>query len=139
VIVMREVEAVIDAELRVALAPVLCDVAATTAVVLEVTEARDDLSGDGRSARLVSPHIASMGVWFVEGMSSDEAVAEVAGIVQEVVIKELWRSDLPVSWPPCPLHPNAHPLEAGVVAGRSVWRCPKSSAEIVEIGSLGER
>jgi len=129
---------VIDAALQAALAPVLRDVTATTAVVLEVTEARDDAGGDGRSALVGSPNLASMGVWFVEGLSSDEAVAEIAGIVQEVVIKELWRSDLPASWPPCPLHPNGHPLEAGVVAGRAFWRCPKSSAAVVEIGSLGE-
>jgi hypothetical protein len=129
---------VIGAELTAALAPALRDVAATTAVVLTVTEADEDTSGDGRSAWLGSPNAADTGVWFVHGMSPAEAIAEVAGIVQEVVIKELWRTGLPVSWPPCEGHPDSHPREPSVVADQAVWRCPKSSVGAVAIGGLEE-
>jgi hypothetical protein len=42
------------------------------------------------------------------------------------------------NWPPCPVHPNSHPLQPTLGAGGgAVWTCPRGDGVAVPIGQLG--
>jgi hypothetical protein len=67
-------------------------------------------------------------------------VVRLAGDVQEWEIEELAAAGQPATWPECPGHPDAHPLEPFVDRGNvAVWRCPRAGRVIGEIGTLGTR
>jgi hypothetical protein len=128
--------AVMQPELVSALAPVLRDLAATASIELDVS-AGDWGYEDGPSAMVSGPSGGSTGVAFMDGLTPAERIASVADQVQEIVIEELWHARRSATWPQCPLHPDSHPLEAIVIASRAVWRCPKSTEIIEELGALG--
>jgi hypothetical protein len=62
--------------------------------------------------------------------SDAEVLADVAELVQEVVIDELQGA-----WPTCPGHP--HPAEPAVVSGTAVWACMLRSRPVV-IAGIGQ-
>jgi hypothetical protein len=59
----------------------------------------------------------------------------VADQVQQWAIDELWPGS-PTNWPPCPTHPNSHPLVAEIVGEVAVWMCPADSMPVAPIGAL---
>lgn len=70
-------------------------------------------------------------------ISADEAyrIYRVADQVQEWAIEELWPAS-PTNWPPCPRHPDSHPLVAEIVDDVAVWMCPRDATAISPIGGL---
>jgi hypothetical protein len=70
-------------------------------------------------------------------ISADEAyrIYRVADQVQEWAIEELWPASS-TNWPPCPTHPDSHPLVAEVVGDVAVWMCPADSMPVASIGAL---
>lgn len=66
-------------------------------------------------------------------------VAEAADHIQGWAIDELWGTGS-AAWPPCPLHPNTHPLWVRVDGEgddeRAVWACPTESQAVAPIGTL---
>ncbi|MCU1430316.1 MAG: hypothetical protein JWL83_4316 [Actinomycetia bacterium] len=132
---MSSVDSDVDSGLAAALAPVLKDLATTCAVVLEVRDAPWALPEP--SAMIYDASGSGSGVSMRESDDLDQRVAAVADQVQEAAIEALWRAGLPVSWPPCLIHPDTHPLEP-VVAERAVWRCPQTGRSLSAIGSLDD-
>lgn len=74
------------------------------------------------------------GIRMPVGHAFAEQIVFVADEVQEWVVEENWGRDS--NWPKCPQHPTTHPLEAAVLDGDAVWRCPASLAPIAGIGDL---
>ncbi|MFE0174804.1 hypothetical protein ACFWZ2_21020 [Streptomyces sp. NPDC059002] len=122
-------------ELAAALDPVLRDLKATCAVRPVVQEERDDegeemivlYESDGSGAGLVVRH----------GVSVAERTADFADQAQDWAVEALCAQWEPAVWPECPTHPDAHPLEAGVVEGVAVWSCPRTRKVVAPVGSLG--
>lgn len=63
-------------------------------------------------------------------------LAELTSQVQDWAVEDLWARRLPTNWPPCPLHPDTHPLTVAAHGERVVWECPSGAEEIAEVGSL---
>jgi hypothetical protein len=64
-----------------------------------------------------------------------ETLGQVADAVQDLVQVELWRCGLDPTWPPCPAHPDAHPLQPGWNDLAGHWTC-RSGAALVPLGRL---
>jgi hypothetical protein len=119
-----------------ALAPVLHDLEATGAPVPRV-EGSDWQDWPGaESALLWSADRSGAGVWVDTDRSDAEQVAMLADQAQDWVVEELARAGS-TNWPPCPDHPDNHPLTAGVHHGTASWSCPTSGRVVSEIGRLG--
>ena len=135
-----------DAERSVvdaAFAPVLRDLRAADAIVPEVRyEAWPDRGPESVSA-FIAPAgrtVGSRGVWVELAASRAEQVARLAEQVQEWEVEELCAAGRSATWPECPEHPNAHPLEPVVTdAGAASWRCPRAGLAICAIGELAGR
>jgi hypothetical protein len=92
-----------------------------------------------------SPEVASAMLWSSDGSSTGlrleleapepDRVKQVADQVQEWVIEELW-GQAPTNWPPCPNHPDSHPLAASTRERRAVWVCPSDGTPFSPVGSL---
>jgi hypothetical protein len=67
--------------------------------------------------------------------SEPDRVASAADQVQEWAIEDLWPDAL-TNWPPCPAHPNNHPLASATDDWVAVWVCPKDGSRVSPIGSL---
>ena len=78
-----------------------------------------------------------MGVWVSTTDDEQTRIAMLADQVQEFVIEELW-SHAPTNWPPCPQHPDTHPLIATVVEGVATWVCPREGTPCSAVGSLDQ-
>ena len=128
------------AVLRPAAAPVLRDMAASGAIVLDIREeAREDRGTEAVCAWVSrADGISGMGIWVYVAASAGERVAALAEQLQEFEIEELCYAGRSATWPECPQHPNSHPLEPAVAGEHTaVWRCPRSGAVICAIGDLG--
>jgi hypothetical protein len=125
----------VDELLRLALEPVLRDARVTGAPHVRVLESgwSDDpdmacvvLRGHGGSTQTVSIR-----------MDEPEPLRLLRATegVQEWIIEELW-PDSPTNWPPCPHHPDTHPLEPLQREGDVVWTCPKDAITVAAVGEL---
>lgn len=81
------------------------------------------LTADGRS---------SAGIAINEAQSRQERLTSAASQVQDWLVERLAEHAFEPIFPPCPEHPQSHPLnpEAGN------WVCPRSRNVIAAIGSL---
>lgn len=86
-------------------------------------------------ATLTASDGSSHGVFIDLSLPREYVVAAASEAAQEWVFDELQRNGL-TNWPPCPLHPKNHPLDAVVVGGSPVWACPSENTVIAEIGEL---
>jgi len=88
-------------------------------------------------------YVSSM-MWSADGSGSGvsvrraaplaERVAQAADQVQEWAIEgQLWGSAR-TNWPPCPNHPESHPLQASVAETNAVWVCPGDHSAVSPIG-----
>jgi hypothetical protein len=126
------------AVLRQAAAPVLRDMAASGAIVLDIREeAREDRGAAVCAWVTRADGVSGMGIWVQRDGSPAERVAALAEQLQEFEVEELCAAGRSATWPECPQHPNSHPLEP-VAADQhtAVWRCPRSGAVICAIGDL---
>lgn len=66
--------------------------------------------------------------------SLPDRIASAADQVQEWAIEgELWGRGS-TNWPPCPQHPDNHPLRPTVVGSDAVWVCPADDSVVATIG-----
>jgi hypothetical protein len=124
------------AVLQEAAAPVLRDMAASGAIVLDIREeAHDDRGAEAVCAWVRGfDGLRGMGISVRLAGSPAERVAELADQLQEFEVEDLWLAGRSATWPECPEHPNSHPLESAVDRNIAVWRCPRTRAVICAIG-----
>jgi hypothetical protein len=125
----------VDEVLRQAMEPVLRDLRGVGIAPprIEYDEWTDD--PDSASAMMWSPDGSGTGVYVSRLAPEFERVAAVADQIQEWAIEELWGQG-PTNWPPCPQHPDRHPMKAATRDGAAVWECPVDETFISPIGSL---
>jgi hypothetical protein len=75
------------------------------------------------------------GVYLSDADSGAQAVAEAAGQVQEAAVEALWGEGKSTAWPPCPLHPDRHPLTPGFRQNIAFWCCPTTGEVSTPIGA----
>ncbi|PWK47227.1 hypothetical protein [Actinoplanes xinjiangensis] len=125
-----------DPELVAALQPILKDLAGPAGVLPEV---RDEPWQDYErtaSAILYEADGSGTGVFIHLGSPFSAQVAALAEQVQDWAVEALCALERSTSWPPCPEHPDRHPLAAVEQAGRAVWVCPVTGTEVGEVGTL---
>ena len=79
---------------------------------------------------LWSPDGCGAGVWVAGAVPEYERVAMITEHVQEWVFEELWSAGAPTNWPPCPRHPNNHPMTVSIRDSVAVWTCPADDAVV---------
>jgi len=90
---------------------------------------------DMATAMLWSPDGSGTGVYVSRSAPELERIAMIADQVQDWAIDEL-RIGLPTNWPPCPNHPNTHPMTASSSEGVARWVCPTDGTPFKPIGGL---
>jgi hypothetical protein len=55
---------------------------------------------------------------------------------QEWIIEHVLWPSRPTNWPPCPDHPDTHPLDAKTWETTAAWACPTDKFRVSDIGSL---
>jgi hypothetical protein len=129
----------VDKLLEQAMEPVLRDLRSAGIPAPRVKD--DDWAGDPdwASAMLWSPggsgSGSGTGVRVSRSASEIERVMEIADQIQEWAIEELW-GRAPTNWPPCPNHPDTHPMKATTRTGVAVWACPADQMPFSPIGEL---
>lgn len=119
--------------IRMALAPVLRDVEATTDVRLAIENgAQSEAQGPWVLVRV--PDGSGTGVYLNLGDSESERIRAVAEQVQDIVIEELWARAS--NWPMCPSHRSAHPMQTMLIDDEAWWGCPADSSSVSRIGAL---
>ena len=76
------------------------------------------------------------GLYCSDEGEAQEAAAEMADVLQEAAIEGLWRLGTATNWPPCPEHPDRHPLEPVLREGTAAWACPKTGTLAAPLGEL---
>jgi len=126
-----------DSVLREAVEPVLRDLARTGMDPPRFDD--DDWIGDREyvSAMMWSVDGSGSGLSVQRAASLEDRIAQAADQVQEWAIEDqLWGSGRSTNWPPCPNHPETHPLQANVVGSKPMWVCP---ADLSVVAPIGER
>lgn len=118
-----------------ALEPVLRDIRASGAPVPRIGD--EDWAADPEvaSAMLFSDDSNGAGFRVRLGGPAADRIADVADQVQDWVIDELMGTTA-TNWPPCPHHPDSHPLRAAVHDGVATWLCPSDATPFSPVGSL---
>ncbi|RYB90951.1 hypothetical protein EUA93_18610 [Nocardioides oleivorans] len=114
--------------------PVLRDLAHAGLVAPRFAD--DDWAGadDRASCMMWGADGSGSGLAVARGAALAERVADAADQVQEWVIEDqLWGSGR-TNWPPCPSHPDNHPLQAAVVGAGAVWTCPADRSVVRPVG-----
>jgi hypothetical protein len=126
---------VVDPLLRKAMAPALRDL--RTSGIAEPRIEDDDWADDPATASVMfwSPDGSGLGVSVNRAAPEYERVAMLADQVQDWAIEELW-GKAPTNWPPCPRHPNNHPMRVSIHDATAVWICPADEVVISPIGEL---
>lgn len=124
-----------DDVLRLAMEPVLRDLRGAAIPAPRVED--DDWTGDPESPSVMlwGSDGSGAGVSVTRSAPEFERIASVADQVQEWAIEELW-GRASTNWPPCPRHPNGHPMKATTRGVSAVWVCPADEALVSEIGML---
>lgn len=124
-----------DEVLQQSMEPILRDLRGAGIAAPRIED--DDWTGD--------PDVPSVMLWSPDGSGTRvsvsrsappfERIAAVADQVQEWAIEELW-GHASTSWPPCPQHPNTHPMQATTRDDVAVWVCPADQTIASPIGAL---
>jgi hypothetical protein len=125
-----------DPVLRESVEPILRDLA--RAGINAPRFGDDDWVGDRE-------YVSSM-MWSEDGSGSglsvrrtarlDDRIAQAADQVQEWAIEnQLWGLAR-TNWPPCPNHPESHPLQASAAGSNAVWVCPADHSVVAPIGDV---
>lgn len=122
-----------------ALGLVVRDLAGTGGVTLELLDEPATNDPAYESLWMLSVPPSRTGLLAPRWMGDAERVVHVADQVQEFVLEELGRLELPAAWPECVEHPASHPLEARLTDGGPGWVCPESGQTVAAIGGLVRR
>jgi hypothetical protein len=87
------------------------------------------------SAWLCSSDGSAVGVRVMWAAAEADRVVEVADQVQEWLVHELIGTSA-TNWPPCPNHPDNHPLMAWTRGRIAMWICPSDGTQFSPLGSL---
>lgn len=123
-----------DPLLEESVAPVLRDLArdGITPPRLDSVDWTGD--ADWASSMMWGADGSGTGMSVQRSASLAERVAAAADQLQEWAIEgQLWAVGR-TNWPPCPRHPDTHPLEATVVAGRATWVCRAEGLAVALVG-----
>ena len=115
---------------------------------LQVPERRGEgVPGPSSATAEADDQPADLWVWqddgsgtgvFVDPEAPDaESAAHVADVVHGAAVEALWGQGRDTAWPPCPEHPEAHPLVVAEGDPEPCWTCPRSGAVHAPVGSLG--
>ena len=126
-----------DDVLAEALAPVLRDVERAGLLPPVVDDADWIGDPDYVSAMMWDRSGSGAGISVPRNADLVTRVVVVADQVQEWVIEsQLWGA-APTNWPPCPTHPDSHPLQALLVHdGTAAWTCPRDGATVAPVGDV---
>ncbi|MGC4865748.1 hypothetical protein ACLQ3B_09980 [Micromonospora sp. DT53] len=126
-----------ERELAAALEPILSDLGKPGGVQPDLRDEpwRDD--PQTASAFLYASDGSGHGIAIDLGLPAVTQIVTLADQVQDWAVEALWSLGRATNWPPCPQHPESHPLTAVVRADRAVWACPTVGTEISAIGTLG--
>ena len=102
-----------------------------------------DCEHTGIGVEPVRRYIADQ-VQAVPSMNIEDNTVEIARMVQrhlagpdEASQRHSNSDEAPTGWwPPCPRHPNYHPMRAQVIQDIACWVCPETGAVGTAIGSL---
>ncbi|MFD2080816.1 hypothetical protein SAMN05421678_109257 [Actinopolymorpha cephalotaxi] len=125
-----------DEVLRQALEPILCDLRSAG---IRLPRVVDDWPyptsspGAGEGMVLDPDGTGATGIWADGSAPEFERVAMVADQLQDIAIEGRW---VPTNWPPCPHHPDKHPLVVSAHERRAVWICPVDEVLIAPVGML---
>ncbi|MBS2939612.1 hypothetical protein KDN32_17875 [Nocardioides sp. J2M5] len=124
-----------DDVLADALAPVLRDLARAGIAAPRFEDS--DWGGDDQPAAMMWDAGGSgAGVSVLRSAAIEESIAWAAEQVQDWAIEnQLWGT-APTNWPPCPGHPDAHPLQPRATPDGAVWTCPKDRVVVAPVGDL---
>jgi len=125
-------------ELDSALGPVLRDLAHSVEFEPEIRDEAWLDQANSASAWLSPGDDSAVGVWIDLTQSPVERLVAITDQVQEWVVEVLPGIGRPSNWPPCPVHPNSHPLSPVEKNGRAVWACPTLGIEQFAIGSIND-
>lgn len=83
-----------------------------------------------------TPDGAGTGLWTDPALSDSQQFAEVADRVHEAVVEGRWHAGLSTAWPPCPRHPDTHPLGVELRGEEVLWTCPSDRQGVCRVGQL---
>jgi hypothetical protein len=118
-----------------ALKPVLRDLKSTGAPLPEVRE--EDWAADPARevAYLVSQDGSMSGIAVELNAAEVDRTVWVTDQVQDWVIEEL-QGTTTTNWPPCPNHPETHPLRCAARGADARWVCPHDGTTFQHVGLL---
>ncbi|GAA2760576.1 hypothetical protein [Actinopolymorpha rutila] len=119
-----------DEVLRQALEPVQRDLQSAGISLPRIV---DGWTGSGEATVFDPGGFGATGIWADGSVPEFERVAAVADQIQEIAIEGRWA---PTNWPPCPHHPDRHPLIVSIRDRQAVWVCPADGVLIAPIGGL---
>jgi hypothetical protein len=125
----------VDDVLSEAMAPVLRDLRRAGIAAPRIEDGDWTDGPESATAMLWSPDGSGRGMYVLRAAPEFERVAMVADQVQEWAIEELW-GEAPTNWPPCPYHPDNHPLKVSTHEAAAVWTCPADKTPIAPVGAL---
>ncbi|MGC4745065.1 hypothetical protein ACLQ28_05305 [Micromonospora sp. DT201] len=125
-----------ERELAAALEPILADLGQPGGVPPDLRDEPWREDPQTASAFLYASDGSGQGISIDLGLPAVTQVVALADQVQDWAVEALWSLGRATNWPPCPHHPESHPLAAVVRADRAVWACPTLGTEIGEIGTL---
>jgi hypothetical protein len=112
------------------MAPVLRDLASLGIAQPRIEDAAWADGRQGSSVMLLAPKGFGRGLRIDCGDSEVERVVSAAAQIQEWAIEDaLWPSSS-TNWPPCPHHPNNHPMLAATRDQLAVWQCPTNGTTV---------
>jgi hypothetical protein len=117
-----------------ALAPVMADIERQHPGLVRVVPAQDS---PGVDAWLYERTGGGTGLYLDSISSPLDAVLDMTGRVQEVVLESISGITGNGAWPECPTHPDRSPLDFGQHDGRAYWYCPHDGHVVSEVGRLG--
>lgn len=126
---------VVDELLRVAMAPVLRDLQSAGIAAPRIEDREWTGDPDSPSLMMWSPDGSGMGLSVSRAAPEFERIATVTDQIQEWAIEELWGGG-PTNWPPCPRHPDNHPMTVSTSGAAALWTCPADEVAIVPVGEL---
>jgi hypothetical protein len=127
----------VNPTLMEAFAPVLRDLLVAGGWTFTLHDGDWQHSPEAAIAMLCKGHRSrGTGVYLVLADPPIDQIVKATDDAQDIAIEEAWSRGLPTNWPPCPRHPDGHPLRARAVDGVPTWVCPTDANPVCAVGSL---